>query len=59
MDTTKKKFRAFCSQHLGGLWFGPCRDTYGDAEKDAAQHGKSTGHTGYDVESDVDPSECK
>lgn len=57
-EDSKKKHRAFCTQHAGGLWYGPCRDERKDAERDAKKHGSTTGHTDYDVESDIDPAEC-
>lgn len=57
--TDQGKFRAICTEHGGGLWYGKCRDTYKAADTDAKKHGNATGHTEYDVESNVDPAECK
>lgn len=54
-----KKFRAFCTEHAGGLWYGPCRDKRDAAAKDGNAHESKTGHKDHDVESDVDPAECQ
>lgn len=59
VEEKTKKHRAFCTEHAGGLWYGPCRDKQLEAEADAKAHGRKSGHTEYDVESDVDPAECE
>ena len=52
-----KKWRAFCTSHPSGGWWGDCHANRNAADKDATKHKKDTGHKTVDVV-EVDEGEC-
>jgi hypothetical protein len=61
MSDLALRYRAFCTTHPGGGWWGQCHPKnekgLASAEKDAKEHTKSTGHKTVGVV-EVDKAEC-